>query len=61
MDEVLETLYSNGHATPPQMIKFLDKTIQKLDKWKVELPPHLHAGQSASFISCPPLHVLLLK
>ncbi|KAE9376450.1 hypothetical protein N431DRAFT_479708 [Stipitochalara longipes BDJ] len=61
IDDVLENLYSHGHATKPQTPDFLNDSIQKLDTWRQELPPNIDIDPRAVSISCPPLHILLLN
>ena len=61
IDEVLATLYSKPQASQTHLQDFLDSTLGKLDSWATSLSNDLFVREDSRSISCPPLHILLLK
>lgn len=61
IDEVLATLYSKPHSVQNHLQGFLDRSIEKLEKWAQRLSSNLYVREDSRSVSCPPLHILLLN
>lgn len=61
INDVLETLYSKPHAGQHHLQGFFDRSLERLEDWARNLQPYLYVREDSRSVSCPPLHILLLK
>ncbi|KAF2110189.1 fungal-specific transcription factor domain-containing protein [Lophiotrema nucula] len=61
IDGILDTLYTRPQNRQHEIHQYLKDTMGKLDRWAATLPGHLLIGSQSKAVSCPPLHILLLK